>query len=154
MNITYSSGTTRHDPLGLALIAAAVIHSIFILGVGFDINRDRPAQPERTLDVTVVRPVQQQQEPEEADFLANASQQGATDLEGDTRPTAPPSLKKPVPKQQAAQELVRTGSPEAEPKPTQKIVSSIKNPVKQDDRQQKEPVKALTMDGDQAESDS
>jgi protein TonB len=140
MALVYYSKPLRHDPLAFAVILAASIHLILIMGIGIDIDRDAPAPPDRTLDVTIVQPQQKPQIPEEADFLANASQQGATEIEGDSPPTAPPVLPTPSKQQIATQELVRSGSTLAEPKPSQRIVTSNKNPVKQDTQQQKQPV--------------
>jgi len=142
MTLVYYSKPLRHDPLGFALILAVAIHLTLILGIGIDINRDTPAPPDRTLDVTIVQPQQKPQAPEQADLLANASQQGATELEGNSRPTAPPPMTTPSKQQTASQELVRSGSAPAEAKPSQKVVTSVKSPVKQDDRQQKKPVQA------------
>lgn len=142
MTLVYYSKPFSHDPLGVALILAATIHLALIMSIGIDINRDTPAPPDRTLDVTIVQPKQKPKAPEQADFLANASQQGATELEGDSLPTAPPTLANLSKQQAATQQLVRSGSTPAEPTPSQKVVTSIKSPAKQDDRKQKKPVQA------------
>jgi len=142
MTLVYYSKPFSHDPLGVALILAAAIHLALIMSIGIDINRDTPAPPDRTLDVTIVQPKQKPKAPEQADFLANASQQGATELEGDSRPTAAPTLANPSKQQAATQQLVRSGSTPAEPTSSQKVVTSIKSPAKQDDRKQKKPVQA------------
>ncbi len=143
MSLIYFSRPLRHDPLGFALLLAVAIHLVLIMGIGFDISRNTPPAPDRTLDVTIVRPQQKTKTPEKADFLANASQQGATEHKGDSRPTAPPALPTPSKQHKASQELVRSGSMQAEPKPSQRIVTSRKSPVKHETRQEKAPVQAL-----------
>lgn len=142
MILIYRSKPLSHDPLGVALILAAAIHLTLILGIGIDINRDTPAPPDRTLDVTIVQPQKKSQTPEQADLLANASQQGGAELEGDSRPAAPATLANPTKQQTATQELVRSGSTLAGQKPIPQVATSVKSPVKQDDRPQKKPVQA------------
>lgn len=142
MILIYPSKPLSHDPLGVALILAAAIHMTLILGIGIDINRDTPAPPDRTLDVTIVQPQKKSQAPEQADLLANASQQGGTELEGDSRPAAPVALANPSKQQTAILEPVPSGSTLAEQKPSQQVATSVKSPVKQIDRQQKKPVQA------------
>lgn len=142
MSLIYYSTQLRHDPLGPALLIAAAIHLVLIMAVGFDISRDNPPSADRTLDVTLVRPQQKTEITEKADFLANASQQGATEYKGDSRPTAPPALPTPRQRYKATQELVRSGAIEADPKPSQRIVSSRKSTVRQESRQEKTPVQA------------
>lgn len=112
------------------------------MGIGFDINHEIPVAPVRTLDVTIVRPQQQQNTPQEADFLANTNQHSATDREVGSQAHAQPELPPPTKEQQATQEPVRSDSTLEEPEPSQKTVSSIKDPVRKDNRRQKKPVKA------------
>lgn len=142
MSLIYHPKAFHHDPLGVTLILAAALHMVLIMGVGFDISRNTPLPPERTLDVTIVHPQQKPQPPEKADFLANANQQGAIEFEGNSRPTAPPALLAPAEEQKASQALIRSGSTQAEPEPSQRVVTQKKSPVKQETRQQKTPVQA------------
>ena len=142
MILIYNSRQLRHDPLGLALILASAVHLLLIMGIGIDINRDSPTPPDRTLDVTIVYPQKEPEITEKPDFLANASQQGAAELEGDSRPTEPPALANPSKQQADPQEVVRSGSMLEEPTPRKMVVTSTESPVKQDDRQQKEPLPA------------
>ncbi len=140
MSLTYPIRPT--DPIGFTLAVAAAIHLLLIMGIGFEVERNAPSAPDRTLDVTIVQPQQKPKPPEKADFLANASQQGATEHKGHIRPTAPASLPTPAKPQKATQELVRSGSMTAEAKPTQKILSQKKHQIKQPSRKLKAQVQA------------
>ena len=140
MILIYHSTPLRHDPLGIALILASAVHLLLIMGIGIDINRDTPPPPDRTLDVTIVYPQPEPKIEEKPDFLANASQQGGAELEGNSRPAEPPALANPSSQQQTPQEVVPSGAMLDEPAPSKTILTSSENPVKQDDRQQKEPL--------------
>jgi len=142
MSLTYHSRQLHHDPLGFALIVAAAIHLVLIMGIGFDINRNTPTSPDRTVDVTIVRPLQKIEAPEKADFLANANQQGATEHKGVSRPTTTSALPLSANKRKASQELLRSGSKQTDQQPSQKIVTSRRNPVAQETRKQPTPVSA------------
>ena len=56
------------DPLWLAAIIALSVHAFVILAISFDIARERPPAPERTLDITLVQPKTVPQEAEKPDF--------------------------------------------------------------------------------------
>ncbi|MEQ6885578.1 energy transducer TonB [Salicola sp. Rm-C-2C1-2] len=69
---------THADRLGLTLFAALVFHGVLILGVGF--APEDPSTTDPSMDVTVAtRP--SAEAPEDADFLAEAAQQGSGDAE-------------------------------------------------------------------------
>ena len=70
----------QSDPLGLALIGALVIHALLILGVSFDIHRGPTNPPDRTIDVTMVKPPVEKQKAEDPQYLAQSSQQGSGNL--------------------------------------------------------------------------
>ena len=77
------------DRLALTLTVAAALHAIVILGVGFSPFEARREPPLPTLDVTLVqRP--SERAPENADYLAAASQEGAGNVRERVRPEAPP----------------------------------------------------------------
>ncbi len=77
------------DRLALTLTLAAALHAIVILGVGFSPFETEREPPLPTLDVTLVqRP--SERAPEDADYLAAASQEGAGNVRERVRPEAPP----------------------------------------------------------------
>jgi protein TonB len=94
------------DRLALTLFIATALHALVILGVSFDaFKQDPPDQNTPTLDITVVK-TKNTPPPEEYDYLAESSQDGAGNTEERIRPQqqmveqAPPlaaSESKPTP---------------------------------------------------------
>ena len=65
------------DRLALTLFIATAFHALIILGISFDaFDRDLPDPRMPTLDITVVNP-SKELPPEDFDYLAESSQQGA-----------------------------------------------------------------------------
>ena len=65
-----------NDPIGFVFVIALTFHAFVILSISFDISREKPPAPERTLDITLVQPKPDPKPAEDADFLAQQSQQG------------------------------------------------------------------------------
>ncbi|XOZ32756.1 TonB family protein [Halomonadaceae bacterium KBTZ08] len=89
---------THADRLGLTLFAALVVHGVLILGVGF--APEDPQTTDHSMDVTLAtRPTSEA--PEEADFLAEASQKGSGEAQAKqeltSRESAPFSDSQPRP---------------------------------------------------------
>lgn len=111
--------TPSRDIIGLTLIIALAAHAFAILAISFDVSRDKPPAPERTLDITLIQPKPKPEKSEKPDFLAQQSQQGGgekTIKERQTSPLGNPTAT-PIPK--PALELERSGAivPQAKPKP-------------------------------------
>jgi len=66
------------DRLGFTLFLAVAVHAAAILGIGFAIAPKTP--PAQTLEITLAQ-FQSEKPPEEADFIAQADQQGSGQLE-------------------------------------------------------------------------
>jgi protein TonB len=78
--------TPAVDRLALTLFIATAFHALIILGVGFEaFDRDPPDDSAPTLDVTVVKPTKSLP-PEDYDYLAESSQEGAGNTEEKVRP--------------------------------------------------------------------
>jgi len=75
------------DRLGVSLFFAAVVHAVVILGVSFSPHED-PAAQTRTLDVILVQH-ESREAPEEADYLAQANQDGGGERAEKARPATP-----------------------------------------------------------------
>jgi len=71
-------GFTKTDRLGLTVFVSVLAHMTLILGVGFSMPELRSNEPRSTLDVTLVSS-RADSEPEDFDFLAQASQEGGGD---------------------------------------------------------------------------
>lgn len=84
------------DRLGLTVAFALLVHAVVVLGVTFHSGLlQDPEEPLPSLDVILVQK-QSPEAPDEADFLAQADQQGGGTLEEAVRPAAPltgPALK-------------------------------------------------------------
>lgn len=77
------------DRLSLTIFFAVVMHSLIILGISFDAtDRSSPPQKLPGLEVTLVQS-KTDKDIEDADFLAQASQEGGGDTEEKTRPSTP-----------------------------------------------------------------
>jgi len=122
------------DRLGLTLFFAGCLHITLILGIGFDTARPKPQAAARTLEVMVVHNARKPNEPEEADFLAQANQQGGGEQKEVTKPTIEPvptklPIEPPVPSH--AIEPVITPTPVAPPTPAPKPASEPEQPAPQ-----------------------
>ena len=87
---------TDNDRLGMTLFLTAVFHGIVILGVTFSISPPTDSESLPTLDVILVQ-TQKPSDTDDADYLAQVSQQGGGISEETTRPTdlfTAPSLSK------------------------------------------------------------
>ena len=91
MNITPDALMNKRDQVsatdrfGLTLFVALVLHAMVILGVGFNFEKPvKQPSPERTLEIMVVRNPAEPKKPEQADFLAQVSQQGGGKREGES----------------------------------------------------------------------
>ncbi len=113
------------DRLALMLFIAAAFHALIILGISFDtFDRDPLDQDTPTLDITVVNR-SEMPPPEDYDYLAESSQDGAGNTE-----------EKVHPQQQLIEQAPPVTRSESKPTPT-RVLSSDDSPQKT--RQQTEP---------------
>lgn len=89
---------TTTDRFGITLFFAVVVHAIIILGIGFDASQvDEAASDAPPLDVTLVHTFAET-EPEKADYLAQANQEGGGNTQEKVRPqSAPVAAVSPLP---------------------------------------------------------
>jgi protein TonB len=88
--------TTGADLFGATLLFSLLLHGVVILGITFDAEKPKPSVP--TLDVTLLD-VANQEQPDKADFLAQASNSGGGDRDKAARPSEPVSGPLPTPTQ-------------------------------------------------------
>ncbi|MDA1073209.1 MAG: TonB family protein [Proteobacteria bacterium] len=74
MSVSAQAGVTPRDRLGFTLFIAASMHAALILGVGFTSSANDAN--DITVEVTLAQS-NDREEPEDADFLASANQQGS-----------------------------------------------------------------------------
>jgi periplasmic protein TonB len=100
--------TTGADLIGATLLFSLLLHGVVILGVTFQAERPAPSVP--TLDVTLVD-VANQEQPDKADFLAQASNAGGGDRDKAARPSEPVSGPLPTPKTGLAPQVEEAQAP-------------------------------------------
>jgi protein TonB len=84
--ILLNTGVTATDRIALTLFMAVAIHAIIILGITFGMHDDSPPENSMpTLDITVSN--RRSPPPEEADYLAQTSQDGGGNISEKVRPT-------------------------------------------------------------------
>ncbi|HSX71098.1 MAG TPA: energy transducer TonB [Pseudomonas sp.] len=108
--LTTSQGIRPADRLGFTLFVAALLHLALILGVGFTLAK--PGQISKTLEITLST-FKSEEQPKEADFLAQDNQQGSGTLEH----KAAPKTTEQAPFQDSK---VNKVTPAAAPQPTQR----------------------------------
>lgn len=115
------------DRLALMLFIAAAFHALIILGIGFEAFDRTPPDPDTpTLDITVVNP-NEAPPPEDYDYLAESSQDGAGNTE-----------EKVHPQQQLIEQAPPVTRSESKPAPT-RVLSSDDSPHKTELQTEPEP---------------
>jgi protein TonB len=84
----YTNDQDSSSDLGITLIGAALLHIVLILGLTFSLPKKQASDAPPQLEITLVQ-AHTKEEPDEADFLANASQQGGGDSDQPLRATSP-----------------------------------------------------------------
>ena len=110
----------ERDRLGATMALSAALHAIVILGVGFAVNEAAPITP--MLDV-ILSGTRTPLTPKEAEFLAQASNQGGGEHDKSSRPTDTVSGPLPLPESGLAPQPLRAQSPDAMPPPEARIVT-------------------------------
>ena len=109
--------------LGATLVLSLLLHGVLLLGVGFALESAAPVMP--TLDVIVTR-TSTTLTPEQADFLAQANNQGGGEHEKSNRPTERQSGPLPQAASGVAPRELRAQSPAPQPRPQERVVSSTR----------------------------
>lgn len=107
--------------LGATLVLSLLVHGMLVLGLGFAVEQAAPVVP--TLDVILTEttsPLTQAQ----ADFLAQASNQGGGEHERSLRPREAQIGQLPQPESGVAPMELRAQSPEARQPPQDRVVAS------------------------------
>ena len=109
------------DRLGATLALSAVLFGVLILGVGFALDRAAPVAP--TLDV-ILTETRSEAPPEDADFIAQANNQGGGESDRPERPREEQLA--PVPKADpgVAPEPLVAQAPPPEPQPVPRVLST------------------------------
>lgn len=109
--------------LGATLMLSALVHAMLVLGIGFAAEDAAPMVP--TLDV-ILSQTRTELTPAQADFLAQANNQGGGEHDRSTRPTAPQAGPLPQPEDGLAPRPLRAQTPAPSPPPDARVISSIR----------------------------
>lgn len=109
--------------LGATLVLSVLVHAMLVLGIGFAAEDAAPVVP--TLDV-ILSQTRSALTPAQADFLAQANNQGGGEHDRSTRPTAPQAGPLPRPEDGLAPRPLRAQTPAPSPPPDARVISSIR----------------------------
>ena len=109
------------DRLSATMVLAVLVHAMLILGIGFAIEDAAPVTP--TLDVMLTQ-TRSELTPKEADFLAQAANQGGGEHEKTLRPRD--SQAGPIPQQEEglAPRPLRAQTPAPSPPPDPRVITA------------------------------
>jgi protein TonB len=119
--ISPGTGPQEDQRLSATLVLSLLFHGVLLLGVGFALESAAPVMP--TLDVILTQthsPLTQKQ----ADFLAQASNQGGGEHDTSTRPRDNQTGPAPQPEPGVAPRPLRAQSPTPQPAPQARVISS------------------------------
>jgi protein TonB len=111
----------ERERLGATFVLSLLVHGMLILGLGFALEDAAPVLP--TLDVMLTQ-TQTPLTPQQADFLAQANNQGGGDQDRSTRPREPQAGLLPQTEPGIAAQPLRAQSPDAHPPPEARVVAS------------------------------
>lgn len=109
--------------LGATLVLSVLVHAMLVLGIGFAAEDAAPVVP--TLDV-ILSQTRSALTPAQADFLAQANNQGGGEHERSSRPTAPQAGPLPQPEDGLAPRPLRAQTPAPSPPPEARVIASTR----------------------------
>ena len=107
-----NSDSILNGMFGNSLLAALLLHGLVILTFNFDMLPSPPANIDQSLEITVVAPKSLVEAPDDADFLAQANQQGGGNTDEVVKPTVNEAMQGPVDLQTADQTSSEFSPPE------------------------------------------
>lgn len=110
------------DRLRATFVLSVLVHAMVVFGVGFAMEDAAPLLP--TLDVIQTR-TQTPLTPAQADFLAQANNQGGGEQDKSSRPGAPQAGSLPQPNEGLAPRPLRAQTPAPSPPPEARVVASV-----------------------------
>jgi len=107
--------------LGATMVLSVLLHAMLILGIGFAVEDAAPMMP--TLDV-ILSQTKTALTPKQADFLAQADNQGGGQHDKTSRPGAPQAGPLPQPRDGLAPRPLRAQTPAPSPPPDPRVIAS------------------------------
>ncbi|MDZ7661843.1 energy transducer TonB [Thiohalophilus sp.] len=132
-----SSTVTHGDRFGMTLFLALAVHAILILGVGFDLTDPDANDALTTMEVTLVHN-ESKTDPEDAEYLAQANQEGGGNVQEKVRDSSPFSNPLPTEESGMAPDSRRALAPPPMPEQEsrQEVMSAKQAPDKVDSEPQ------------------
>ncbi len=138
MSLLRSTATASPaDRLGLAVFLATVLHVLVILGVSFNPGKP-PVQSLPTLDITLVQTASKTA-PKDADYLAQANQDGTGNVKEQVRPQSP----KPEPQMQSI--ALPTPEQDLTPQTTPNVVQPLHSNARDHAEPETQPLSATQL---------
>jgi len=130
------------ERLGATLVLSLLVHALFILGIGFALEDSAPVM--RTLDAILTQ-TQSPLTPQQADFLAQASNQGGGEHERSSRPLDSQAGRIPQAESGIAPMPLRAQSPAAAPAVQARVISNSRSIDQVPEPQPRAQVNASTL---------
>ncbi|MFP3872901.1 MAG: energy transducer TonB [Thiohalophilus sp.] len=132
-----SSTVTHGDRFGMTLFLALAVHAILILGVGFDLTDPDADDALTTMEITLVHN-ESKTDPEDAEYLAQASQEGGGNVQEKVRDSSPFSNPLPTEERGMAPDSRRALAPPPAPEQEsrEEVMSARQAPDKVDSEPQ------------------
>jgi protein TonB len=130
------------DRLVATFVLALLVHGVILLGVGF--TREDPAPVVPTLDVILTQ-TRTLQPPKQADFLAQANQQGGGDKDFAQRPGEPQLADVPKPDPGIAPRPMQAQNPPPQPDAVQRLITTTRATQNVAAPQEAQPVSQLPL---------
>lgn len=111
----------ERERLGATFVLSLLVHGMLILGLGFALEDAAPVLP--TLDVMLTQ-TQTPLTPAQADFLAQANNQGGGEQDKSTRPREPQAGLLPQDEPGVSARPLRAQSPAPQPPPEARVIAS------------------------------
>ena len=115
------AGVGERERLSATMVLSLLVHGLLILGVGFALESAAPVVPTLDVILTQARTVLT---PEQADFLAQASNQGGGEHDRATRPSDTQAGDLPKPEPGVAPRELRAQAPAPRPRQQARVVTS------------------------------
>ncbi len=113
--------------LGATLVLSLLVHGVVILGLGFALDDAAPVMP--TLDVILTQ-TSSPLTPKQADFLAQASNQGGGEHDKSNRPRDTQAGRVPQLEDGIAPKPLRAQTPAPQPPPQARVISALQADVR------------------------
>ncbi|MDQ3229975.1 MAG: energy transducer TonB [Pseudomonadota bacterium] len=110
--------------LGATLVLSLLVHGVLILGLGFALDDAAPVMP--TLDVILTQ-TSSPLTPKQADFLAQASNQGGGEHDTSNRPRDTQAGRVPQLEDGVAPKPLRAQTPAPQPPPKARVISALQS---------------------------